>query len=92
VEILSNSLEILHNMPGHEDRLETYTSLTESLLSSLQPLVLQEVMGNNVSSLRESLYVYKKIKRYITYKSLEQVGHYNSFFNCVCLLAYLILV
>ena len=63
MEILANSLEILHNMPGHDDRLETFNSLTESLMSSLQPLVLQEVMGDNVTSLRESLYVYKKIKR-----------------------------
>jgi hypothetical protein len=50
-------------MPGHDERIHTFKSLTERLMSALQPVVLQEIMGNDMTSLRESLYVYNKIKR-----------------------------
>jgi hypothetical protein len=54
-------------MPGHEDRTKTCADLTEALMSALQPRVMHDIMLEREahSDLRESLYVYEKLKRLV---------------------------
>jgi hypothetical protein len=72
LETLQNSLEILHLMPGHEERLETCQQLTSSLLTVIEARVLHDITLNRertvsghdlVHSLKEMLYVFQKLKR-----------------------------
>lgn len=77
METLATSLEILQSLPGHDDRMETYKALSVSLMASLQPMVLHEVMGSSVSALKEALYVYEKINRCV-YKIYTGVERYAS--------------
>lgn len=55
------SLEILENMPGHEDRLETCNALSEQLLLSVRPQVRKDIGGLDLTTLHEYLYVYDKL-------------------------------
>jgi len=57
------SLDILQNMPGHDERKETCLALIDSLLSALRPRVRRDVVGLDVSPLFEYLYVYEKLDR-----------------------------
>ncbi len=57
-------------MPGHEEREQTYNSLTDTLIAGVQPRIMSDIMGREMSSLREFLYVYIKLNRYCTYVSL----------------------
>ena len=59
------SLEILQNMPGHEERKEACASLTEQLLSVVRPRVRAEIGGTELTSLHEYLYVYGKLGRFV---------------------------
>lgn len=61
------SLEILQNMPGHEERRETCEKLSDLLLSALRPRVKRDILSTtsstDFSTLREYLYVYEKLGR-----------------------------
>jgi hypothetical protein len=62
-------------MPAHEDRLSSYNELTETLMSHLEPRVLQDISrdmdhGHHLHSLIESLYVYTKLKRFLFMRPL----------------------
>ena len=57
------SLGILHNLPGHEERLETCTSLSDALLAALRPRVRSDIVNSDLSPLHEYLYVYEKLGR-----------------------------
>lgn len=71
LEILQNSLEILHSMPGHEERLQTCQQLTSGLISVIRSKVLHDItldrertIGHDlVHSLKDMLYVFQKLKR-----------------------------
>lgn len=63
IEVMFRSLEILKNMPGHEERKETCETLSNSLLSALRPRVRRDVAGADLSPLHEYLYAYEKLGR-----------------------------
>ena len=55
------SLQVLQNMPGHEERRETCDKLSDLLLSALRPRVKRDIQENNAAALHEYLYVYDKL-------------------------------
>ena len=65
IETMYRSLEILRNLPGHEERKETCESLSSALLSALRPRVLKDIILLNLdlSPLHEYSYVYQKLGR-----------------------------
>ena len=60
---MHRSLQILHHLPGHEERAETCQVLADALLSALRPRVRKDVMGNDFNALQEYLYIYNKLVR-----------------------------
>lgn len=56
------SLEVLQNMPGHEERRETCDKLSDLLLSALRPRVKRDIQEGS-AALHEYLYVYDKLGR-----------------------------
>lgn len=63
IETLYNSLSILQNMPGHDEREGSCTKLTEKLLSNVAPRIRADMMSDNLTPLRDYLYVYEKLGR-----------------------------
>ena len=63
-------------MPGHEDRMKTCSDLTETLMSSLQPRVMHDILLERGAhnDLRESLYVYEKLNRCDCSDSVDDRG------------------
>jgi hypothetical protein len=57
------SLDVLHNLPGHNERLETCQSLSETLLSALRPRVRTHILAVDLTPLHEYFYVYEKLGR-----------------------------
>jgi hypothetical protein len=74
-------------MPGHEERLETCQELTNSLVSVIQSRVLHDIVldrersiGHDlVHSLKETLYVYRKLRRYSFFPFLTQILQIGGF-------------
>ena len=60
---MHRSLEILGNIPGHDERKETYLQLSNTLLSILRPRVRRDVVGFDMTPLNEYLHVYNKLGR-----------------------------
>ncbi len=63
IQTMYRSLEILRNMPGHDERRESCEALTETLLSVVRPRVRSNVAGHDLTPLHEYLYVYEKLGR-----------------------------
>jgi hypothetical protein len=63
IETMYKSLDILQNMPGHEERKATCEALSNSLLSTLRPRVRRDISGLDLSPLHEYLYAYDKLGR-----------------------------
>lgn len=61
IETMYKSLDILQNMPGHEERKETCETLSNLLLSTLRPRVRRDIAGLDLSPLHEYLYAYNKL-------------------------------
>ncbi len=57
------SLDVLKNLPGHEDRLEMCDTFRLTLLNALRPNIRKEIMDMSIASLQEYAYVFKKLKR-----------------------------
>jgi len=68
---MHRSLDILQNIPGHEERRETYSTLSNNLLSQLRPKVRRDIVGFDFSSLREYLYVYEKLGRFALFTIIQ---------------------
>lgn len=58
------SLVILKNLPGHEERQETGETMKLTLLNALRPTIREDVIDLKLNSLREYLFVFKTLKRY----------------------------
>jgi hypothetical protein len=67
IETMYRSLAILQNLPGNEERAETCETFKNSLLNALRPIVRRDVAGIDVAPLKEYLYVFQKLDRYIYY-------------------------
>ena len=63
IATMYKSLQILHKMPGHEEREETYESLSHTLLGALKPRVRRDLAALDLSPLHEYIYVYDKMGR-----------------------------
>ena len=63
IETMFRSLEVLKELPGHEDRQETCSSYRNSLLSALLPNISRELLDMGMETLKEYLYVFKKLNR-----------------------------
>ena len=63
IETMHRSLQILQNLPGHEERQQTCESLSEALLAALRPRVRRDIVSLDLSPLHEYLYVYEKLSR-----------------------------
>lgn len=59
------SLEVLKDIPGHEDRLKVYEEISLSLQEVLLPMVKGEISGHDIGSLQEYLFIFKKLDRLI---------------------------
>jgi hypothetical protein len=65
IETMYKSLDILQNLPGHEERKETCESLSDALLAALRPRVRKDIVSSDLSPLHEYLYVYEKLGKKI---------------------------
>lgn len=65
IETMYKSLDILQNLPGHEERKETCESLSDALLAALRPKVRKDIVSSDLSPLHEYLYVYEKLGKKI---------------------------
>jgi hypothetical protein len=63
IEALYTSLDVLKDMPGHQDRVTLCKELSEALLTALRPRVRKDISGSNVSILSDYMYVYEKLQR-----------------------------
>ncbi len=63
IEAMFRSLDVLKNLPGHEDRLEMCDTFRLTLLNALRPNIRKEIMDMSIASLQEYAYVFKKLKR-----------------------------
>lgn len=63
IATMYKSLQILQKMPGHEEREETYESLSHTLLGALKPRVRRDLAALDLSPLHEYIYVYDKMGR-----------------------------
>lgn len=63
IETMYRSLDILKNLPGHEERKETCEALSGALLAALRPRVRRDIVNLDLSPLHEYLYVYEKLGR-----------------------------
>lgn len=57
------SLDILRNLPGHDDRQSTCHKFRTTLLDALRPNIQQELANMNVKALQEYAYVFRKLSR-----------------------------
>jgi chromosome segregation ATPase len=57
------SLDILQNLPGHEDRLNTCQTFRSTLLDALRPNIQQELEHMNLTALKEYYYVFQRLNR-----------------------------
>ena len=73
IETMYWSLDILHNLPGHEERKETCETLSCALLAALRPRVRRDILNLDLSPLQEYLYVYQKLGRSVIF-------HYGIYF------------
>jgi hypothetical protein len=64
IETMYRSLEILQNLPGHDERKETCEALSGALLAALRPRVRRDIVNLDLSPLHEYLYVYDRLGRY----------------------------
>ncbi len=62
-----HSLEILKNLPGHEDRQENCQKFRTTLLDALRPNVQKELVTMNITALQEYSYVFRKLGRLVGY-------------------------
>ena len=67
IETMYRSLDILHNLPGHEERKETCETLSCALLAALRPRVRRDILNLDLSPLQEYLYVYQKLGRSVIF-------------------------
>lgn len=74
--VLSKSLDILSDVPGHDDRALTVAELSDWLLTALKPKVEAELQGKDVAALKESLHVYRKLNRYLFFSQITVI-HYH---------------
>ena len=79
IETMYRSLDILHNLPGHEERKETCETLSCALLAALRPRVRRDILNLDLSPLQEYLYVYQKLGRSVIFH--YGIYFYFSFFN-----------
>lgn len=63
IEIMFKSLNVLKNLPGHDERLETCDTFRLTLLNALRPNIRKEITDMSVTSLQEYLYVFRKLNR-----------------------------
>ena len=70
IETMHRSLTILQNLPSHDERKETFESLSEALLAALRPRVRRDIVSLDLSPLHEYLYVYEKLNRYTLVRAL----------------------
>ena len=63
IATMYKSLQVLQKMPGHEEREETYQSLSHTLLGALKPRVRRDLAALDLSPLHEYIYVYDKMGR-----------------------------
>eukprot|EP01033_Poteriospumella_lacustris_P000178 gene178-119_t len=70
ISTMFHSLEVLKNLPGHEDRQENCHKFRSTLLDALRPNVQRELLNMNISALQEYAYVFNKLGSYDEYKQL----------------------
>lgn len=63
IETMFKSLDVLKNLPGHEERLETCDTFRLTLLNALRPNIRKEITEMSITSLQEYIYVFKKLNR-----------------------------
>ena len=61
IETMYRSLEILQNLPGHDERKLTCETLSDALLAALRPRVRRDIVNLDLSPLHEYLYVYERL-------------------------------
>lgn len=57
------SMDILRNLPGHEERQATCESYRDALLASVRPNVARDLANADPSQLTEFVYVFRKLGR-----------------------------
>lgn len=55
------SLDVLRNLPGHEERQDTCIKYRSTLLDALRPNIQQELNTMNIVALQEYLYVFRRL-------------------------------
>ena len=63
IHIMFQSLEVLKNLPGHDERNETCNKFRTTLLDALRPNIQKELSVMNIAPLQEYLYVFRKLSR-----------------------------
>ena len=64
IELLKRSLYILHELPGHDIRQNTFEKLSETLISTLTTRVhidISEYTNNTINIIQDYLYVYNSV-------------------------------
>eukprot|EP01041_Mallomonas_annulata_P008163 gene8163-16780_t len=55
IEIMFRSSDILKHLPGHDERIEQCSSLRDTLLEILRPKVRRDVLGSDLSPLKNEM-------------------------------------